>query len=410
MMPAMDALRDAGLEPLTLEPKEGLALLNGTQLMSALGALIAADGERLLRTASVAAAMSVEALLGTEVAFSAPYQLARPHPGQVAVAAELRTSCVARAAAIPPRLGAQGPGPVFAALRAAGPRRRPRRARPPPPRARHRAQLRDRQPARVPARRLRPGGRPRDRRRARDLGRQLPRRADRARARLREARPGRAGLDLRAPDRPAARRPAQRRPARVPVARPRPEQRPDARPVHRGGARVGEQGARAPSSVDSIPTSANQEDHVSMGAAAARHARTVLGHVEQILAIELLCAAQALDLRLALLAGEARDGPQPGEGVDEARRRIRAASSRWARTASPGRTSRPRSRWCTRAGWTTWSPIEDPPISTGASRSRYPCRRKVIAAEPLLRGAPQGAVVMAEPRAVSIVRRNPRAS
>ena len=70
-----------------------------------------------------------------------------------------------------------------------------------------------------------------------------------------------------------------------------------------------------PSSADSIPTSANQEDHVSMGAAAARHARTVLGHVEQILAIELLCAAQALDLRLALMgsnggSAEGRSGAQ----------------------------------------------------------------------------------------------------
>ena len=52
-----------------------------------------------------------------------------------------------------------------------------------------------------------------------------------------------------------------------------------------------------PASADSIPTSANQEDHVSMGATAARHARTVLEHVERIIGIELLCAAQALDLR-----------------------------------------------------------------------------------------------------------------
>ena len=49
VMPAPIALREAGLEPLTLEPKEGLALLNGTQLMTALGALVAADAERLLR-------------------------------------------------------------------------------------------------------------------------------------------------------------------------------------------------------------------------------------------------------------------------------------------------------------------------------------------------------------------------
>src|SRR6478752_5982993 len=90
VVPALVALREHGLEPLTLQPKEGLALLNGTQLISALGALLLADADRLTRTASVAAAMSVEALLGTEVAFAAPYQLARPHPGQVAVAAELR--------------------------------------------------------------------------------------------------------------------------------------------------------------------------------------------------------------------------------------------------------------------------------------------------------------------------------
>ena len=74
-----------------------------------------------------------------------------------------------------------------------------------------------------------------------------------------------------------------------------------------------------PASVDSVPTSANQEDHVSMGPIAARHARTVLAHVEQILAIELLVAAQALDLR-----DSGADGPAPGTGVAEARRRVRA--------------------------------------------------------------------------------------
>ncbi len=90
LMAAADALAQAGLEPLALEPKEGLALLNGTQMMTGIGALLLADADRLARTASVVAAMSVEALLGTEVAFSAAYQLARPHPGQVRTAAELR--------------------------------------------------------------------------------------------------------------------------------------------------------------------------------------------------------------------------------------------------------------------------------------------------------------------------------
>jgi histidine ammonia-lyase len=74
-----------------------------------------------------------------------------------------------------------------------------------------------------------------------------------------------------------------------------------------------------PASVDSIPTSANQEDHVSMGSISARHARTVLGNVERILAIELLVAAQALDLRLA-----GSDGAAPGAGVAEALARVRA--------------------------------------------------------------------------------------
>jgi histidine ammonia-lyase len=74
-----------------------------------------------------------------------------------------------------------------------------------------------------------------------------------------------------------------------------------------------------PASVDSIPTSANQEDHVSMGSVAARHARTVLGHVEQIIAIELLVAAQAIDLRLA-----GSDGAAPGAGVADALALVRA--------------------------------------------------------------------------------------
>ncbi|MCH7501069.1 MAG: aromatic amino acid lyase, partial [Nitrospinae bacterium] len=59
-----------------------------------------------------------------------------------------------------------------------------------------------------------------------------------------------------------------------------------------------------PASVDSIPTSANKEDHVSMGTIAARKARQVLENVKQVAAIELLCAAQALDLFTNLKPGE----------------------------------------------------------------------------------------------------------
>jgi len=86
-----------------------------------------------------------------------------------------------------------------------------------------------------------------------------------------------------------------------------------------------------PASVDSIPTSANQEDHVSMGSISARHARAILGNVEHVVGIELLCAAQALDFRLA-----PTDAPLPGEGVREAHRRIRARIRHLDHDREPG--------------------------------------------------------------------------
>ncbi|HYL41643.1 MAG TPA: aromatic amino acid lyase, partial [Candidatus Binatus sp.] len=88
-----------------------------------------------------------------------------------------------------------------------------------------------------------------------------------------------------------------------------------------------------PASADSIPTSANQEDHVSMGPIAGRHARAVLDGVERIVAIELLCAARALDLRLA---DPSFRGASPGRGVVEAHERLRAASRPWDADREPG--------------------------------------------------------------------------
>jgi histidine ammonia-lyase len=85
-----EALRRRGLVPLTLQAKEGLALLNGTQQMTAVGVLALLRAEQALRSASVIASMSVEALQGTDVAFSADYHAVRPHPGQMRVAAEMR--------------------------------------------------------------------------------------------------------------------------------------------------------------------------------------------------------------------------------------------------------------------------------------------------------------------------------
>jgi histidine ammonia-lyase len=87
--PAADVLREHGLEPLRLAPKEGLSLLNGTEGMLAFGILGLADADRLARVADVACALSVEALLGTDRPFQAQIHALRPHPGQVRSAANL---------------------------------------------------------------------------------------------------------------------------------------------------------------------------------------------------------------------------------------------------------------------------------------------------------------------------------
>jgi len=88
-LPAAGALDAAGLAPLTLEAKEGLALTNGTDGMLGMLCLACHDTARLLRTAEVAAAMSVEALLGTDQAFLPELAALRPHPGQAASAANM---------------------------------------------------------------------------------------------------------------------------------------------------------------------------------------------------------------------------------------------------------------------------------------------------------------------------------
>ena len=90
LLPAGDALRASGIEPVELAEKEGLALVNGTDGMLGMLVLALADLRRLLTTADVAAAMSVEALLGTDAVFAADLQALRPQTGQAASAANLR--------------------------------------------------------------------------------------------------------------------------------------------------------------------------------------------------------------------------------------------------------------------------------------------------------------------------------
>jgi histidine ammonia-lyase len=84
-----EALRRAGLQPLELVAKEGLALVNGTQFMAAVGALVVARARRLVRVADLAAAQTIEVVRGSRTPFAPELQALRPHPGQAASAANL---------------------------------------------------------------------------------------------------------------------------------------------------------------------------------------------------------------------------------------------------------------------------------------------------------------------------------
>jgi histidine ammonia-lyase len=97
VLPAREALAAAGLAPVVLQAKEGLALINGTQAMTAIGALVLHEAQALCTIADIAGAMSLEALKGTVRAFDGRVVGVRPHPGAEAVAANLR------------RLGADSP-------------------------------------------------------------------------------------------------------------------------------------------------------------------------------------------------------------------------------------------------------------------------------------------------------------
>jgi histidine ammonia-lyase len=335
VVPGLIALREVGLEPLTLEAKEGLALLNGTQMMGALAALVLADADRLVRTASVAAALSVEALLGTDVAFAAAYQLARPHPGQVAVAAELRhllRDSGLQAAHHGSAHKVQDPyslrcvPQVHGAVRDA---------------LDHLRRVLDVELNSATDNPLVfPGGGVADEGTIATGGGRVISGGNF------HGEPIALALDFAKLAIAELGSISERRTALLVDPRLNGGLAPFLAPSSgvESGMMIYQYTAAAlasehkvlahPASVDSIPTSANQEDHVSMGSIAARHARAVLAGVERIVAIELIVAAQALDLRLAAMAG---DGPPaPGAGVAEAHRRIRARVAPLDRDREPG--------------------------------------------------------------------------
>jgi histidine ammonia-lyase len=329
VVPGLIALRETGLEPLVLEAKEGLALLNGTQMMSAIAALLLADADRLVRTASVAAALSVEALLGTDVAFAAAYQLARPHPGQIAVAAELRHllrdselqhSHHGLAHKVQDPYSLRCVPQVHGAVRDALEHLRrvldiELNSATDNPLVFAGGGVTDPHTLATGGGRVISGGN--------FHGEPIALALDFAKLALAEL----GAIS----ERRTALLVDPRLNGGLPAFLAASSGIDSGMMIYQytAAALASENKVLAhPASADSIPTSANQEDHVSMGSIAARHARAVLEHVERIVAIELLVAAQALELRLAGVgavgAKEAAGPIVPGAGVVQALARIRS--------------------------------------------------------------------------------------
>jgi len=301
-VPAAEALQSCGLKPLQLETKEGLALVNGTDGMLGMLVLACHDIARLLATADVAAAMSVEALLGTDRAFAADLQALRPHPGQAASATNLtqllvgseivashrhddaRVQDAYSMRCAPQVLGAARDTLSFA--RSVSGRELDAAVD---------------NPVVMPDGRVESNGN--------FHGAPLGYACDFLAIALTDI----ASLAERRIDRLLD---ATRSAGLPPFLA--------ADPGVNSGLMIAQYTAASllaecrqlayPASVDSVPTSGMQEDHVSMGWTAARKLRRVVGHTARVIGVELLCAAAGLDVRAPM---------QPAAGTAAARAVLR---------------------------------------------------------------------------------------
>lgn len=311
--PAGEAMNVAGLPPVELEAKEGLALINGTDGMLGMLVLAASDIEGLLRVADLTAAMSVEGLLGTDAVFQPELHRLRPHPGQQASAANIAKLLAGSAIVASHRQGDTRVQDAYS-LRCA----------------------------------------PQVHGAARDTldfvrqvcGRELDSAIDNPVV-LADGRVSSNGNFHGAPLAYAADFLAIVLADVASMSERRVDRMLD---VHRShglppfladdpgvdsGLMIAQYTAAAlvaetkrlatPASVDSIPTSAMQEDHVSMGWAAARKLRHVIANVRGVLAIELMTASRAVDLRAPL-----RPGLGVAAGIDVLRQRVPGSGpDRW---------------------------------------------------------------------------------
>jgi histidine ammonia-lyase len=313
IMTGASALKKAGLKPAVLEAKEGLALTNGTQIMSALGCLLVLQAERLAKVADIIGAMSLEAQLGSAKAFSERIQAVRPHPGQAASAKNLR-SLLADSTIVASHANCTMVQDAYSL-----------RCMPQVHGASRQAFAHARQvfEIEINAATDNPlvfedgvisGGN--------FHGQPLAVVLDYLAIALSEL----ANISERRTERLVNPALSNGLPAFLTkygglnsgfmIAQ------------YTAAAIVSENKVLAhPASVDSIPTSANQEDHVSMGATSARKARSILHNLQRVLAIELLCATQGLDFRITeetTCGGGSEHGKlKPGPGVEAAHKLVR---------------------------------------------------------------------------------------
>ncbi len=283
LYPGARALERAGLTPVILEAKEGLALINGTQAMTAQGVLALYDSDILMKTADITSSMTMEALCGIPNALDERVHMVRPHQGQVDTAANLRKLLA-------------GSDLVY--------------------RQEH-ERVQDAYSLRcIPQ----VHGASKDAYRyvERVLNTEInsvtdnpilfPEDGDVISAGNFHGQPVALSLDFLGIALAELGNIAERRVERLvnPQLSGLPPFLSEASGLNSGymivqytaAALVSENKVLAhPASVDSIPTSANQEDHVSMGSIAARKVLNILANVQNILAIELLCACQALEFR-----------------------------------------------------------------------------------------------------------------